>query len=344
VLELLVARPWRVIRPSEAVLYRKLAAERPTLLLDEVDAIYHAKANENAQALRAVLDAGNRRGVSVPRCVGPQQALADFEVFSAKALGGIGRLPDTIADRAIPIRLKRRTKTEAIRRFRQREADEAAEPLHEALRSWAEYHVDRLAEARPELPAELNDRAMDGWEPLIAIADLAGEDWPRRAREDTRVLSAEERADVDESLGVQLLEDSRDVYDRREVEQLATAELFEALAELEERPWGEWWWDSDGPAKGAPRRLAGKLRPYGVHSEDIWTGSRSLKGYRREAFEDAWKRYLPLEPDLNPREAGEPTSVKGLRPLSNPREEPVLADSNRAQTRMNKQLSRNSRI
>src|SRR5262245_42341098 len=41
VLELLVARPWETVLPSEAVLYRKVHARRPTLLLDEVDTIFN---------------------------------------------------------------------------------------------------------------------------------------------------------------------------------------------------------------------------------------------------------------------------------------------------------------
>src|SRR5205823_10007715 len=40
VLEPLVPRPWRVIDSSEAVLFRKIAKECPTLLLDETDAIF----------------------------------------------------------------------------------------------------------------------------------------------------------------------------------------------------------------------------------------------------------------------------------------------------------------
>lgn len=54
VLELIVARPWRVVTPSEAVIFRKLDAQRPTLLLDECDAIFHDKSNgANRRAARA---------------------------------------------------------------------------------------------------------------------------------------------------------------------------------------------------------------------------------------------------------------------------------------------------
>jgi hypothetical protein len=58
VLELLVANPWRVITPSEAVVFRKIDADSPTLLLDEVDAIFSPKANGTTEGLRALLNAG----------------------------------------------------------------------------------------------------------------------------------------------------------------------------------------------------------------------------------------------------------------------------------------------
>jgi len=99
VLELLVANPWRAVMPSEAVVYRKIAADAPTLMLDETDAIFNTK-NTNTEPLRALLNAGNRRGTSVPRCVGPTQQVVNFEVFGPKALAGIGLLPDTVADRS----------------------------------------------------------------------------------------------------------------------------------------------------------------------------------------------------------------------------------------------------
>jgi hypothetical protein len=182
VLELLVAEPWRVVMPSEAVVFRKIDADQPTLLLDEVDAIFGPKANGNAEGLRALLNAGNRRGTKVPRCVGPSQTLVTFSVFCAKALAGIGELPDTIADRAIQIRLKRRGPSETIERFRRRDVEESAATLRESARSWGAERTEALALARPELPEELDDRAQDAWEPLLAIADAAGGSWPETSR------------------------------------------------------------------------------------------------------------------------------------------------------------------
>src|SRR4051794_10583601 len=161
--ELLVARPWRVTGASEAAIFRKIAKDRPTLLLDEIDAIF-GSFSERTEPLRAILNAGNRPGATVVRCVGEKgDQVRDFPIFCAKALAGIdtGRLPDTIRDRSIKIAMRRRTTAEPVARLRWREANAHAEPLRIRLAAWGESVADRLAEAEPAIPEELDDRAAE---------------------------------------------------------------------------------------------------------------------------------------------------------------------------------------
>jgi hypothetical protein len=284
VLELLVRAPWRVISPTEAVLFRKVAAQKPTLLLDEGDAIFGAKPAPNAEGLRALLNAGNRRGTVVPRCVGPMQTLTDFPVYCPKALAAIRALPDTVADRSISIRLERKRRDEHVERFRRRDAEEVAEPLFEWARSWAEHRVPALAEVRPELPAELDDRQADAWEPLLALADAAGDTWPDRARVAAIELSGERD---DDSAGVLLLRDLRDILDRLKVDRIATSALIDELCTIETSPWSEWY--------GRPisaHGVAKLLGHYGVRPRTVRFGEATAKGYLREQLEDAFSRYL----------------------------------------------------
>ncbi len=100
VIEFLVRAPWRITRPSESVLFRKIDADHPTVLLDEVDAIFGDKTG-NTEGIRSLFNSGNRRGTKVPRTVaqGRTFALVEFDVFCPKATAGIGGLPDTILDR-----------------------------------------------------------------------------------------------------------------------------------------------------------------------------------------------------------------------------------------------------
>jgi hypothetical protein len=112
VIELLVARPWMAIVPSEAVLYRQVHFSKPTLLLDEVDTIFNPQAAKYYEGHRAILNAGHRQGAMVPRCVGPKQQIENFRTYCPKMLAGIGTLPDTVADRSVPINRSRSSSSE----------------------------------------------------------------------------------------------------------------------------------------------------------------------------------------------------------------------------------------
>src|SRR5437763_2840747 len=135
--------------------------------------MFGAKARDH-EDLRALLNAGFRRGTPVLRCVGEgtKQTATEFDVFCCKALAGIGSLPDTIADRSLTISLKRKGRGEQVERFRLRTTPTEAEALRITLDAWASEFVATLEDARPQLPDELDDRAQDVCEPLLAIADL----------------------------------------------------------------------------------------------------------------------------------------------------------------------------
>ncbi len=294
VLDLLVARPWRATLPSEAVLFRKISEETPTLLLDETDAVFKNR-GEAYEGVRALLNAGNRRGVMVTRCLGDDHELQEFSVFCPRALAGIGELPDTVADRSIPVRLQRRAAHERVEHFRFRAASAEAAPIREAMEAWATAHLDELRAARPEIPAALNDRAADGWEPLLAIADQAGGDWPSRAREAAVALHGD-LVTTTETVGVQLLAAIRAALDGRD--RISTEELVRALAEAEDLPLPGWWGRAikDGDLRSAGRWLSSRLRPFGIVSKSVRLDDGTTpKGYTLDNFRDAFARYLPPE-------------------------------------------------
>ncbi len=285
---LVVARPWFTGRVTAAVLVRRVARDTPTLLLDESDAAFKGE-KEYAEALRGILNTGHRRGGTASLCVGRNCDLVDFPTFCPKVIAGIGKLPDTVADRSIRIELKRRRSDEPVTRFRQRDADVRARPVREGFQQWAPRAVEALRDARPDIPTELDDRAADSWEPLLAIADLADGPWPAWARRAALALSA--GADVeDDSLGVRLLADVRAIFEERQADRIATKDLVMALVALDEVPWGS----LRGEAINA-RILARLLKPYGITSKQIRVGDVMRKGYEREALTDAWARYVPGE-------------------------------------------------
>jgi hypothetical protein len=318
-LSLIVRRPLMTANISDAALFRAISMKDeetgdelpPTLLFDEIDAIYGPKARDR-EDLRGLINSGQRRGMNVLRCGGKNNTtLEQFAVFCPKALAGIGSttLPDTIMDRSIRIAMQRKSKTETVERFRLRDATERAEPIRAKLAAWAVHALPALEVARPELPDELDDRAQDGWEPLLAVADLAEGAWPAGARA-TAVRLSQDR-DGEESYRIQLLARIRAIVDERSGEQrIKTNDLIKAISEDEELPFGDWW-AGDKPAPGMARRLAKILKEYGIRSKDgRYSDGARVKGYDFHDFSDVFERYLPerkvsrIDPrhDKNPRQ------------------------------------------
>ena len=230
VLDLLVNDPWFTGRATAAVLVRKIDGERPTLLLDESDPAFKGE-KEYAETLRGVLNTGYKRNGRSSMCVGQGAAISykDFSTFCPKAIAGLGKLPDTVADRSIPVKLQRRSRLERVERFRERIARGEAEPIRQALSAFSRSVTGELRDARPAIPDELDDRAGDVWEPLLALADHAGGDWPGRALSAALKLSARGGRD-DDSSGERLLSDIRDVFGQlSEEDKIFSADLVGRL-------------------------------------------------------------------------------------------------------------------
>ena len=298
VLESLVPRPMHALSASPAPIFRSIATARPTLLFDEVDALFKKRGTDDtAEAMRALLNAGHRRGAAIPRCVGPTHAVTLFEVYAAAALAGLGDLPDTLMSRSVIIRMRRRSPSEVVEQFRHRFAAPEGRNIGGRLAAWAESITATLQHACPELP--VTDRAADCWEPLVAIADAAGGHWPTTARSACAYLCKPEvRGEA--SLGLRLLADVRDAFG--DDERLSTTALIERLVAMPEAPWGELY-----GRELKPRDLAKRLHAYGISSTKVKVAGESLRGYRREDLWDTWQRYLSPHPGgAEPTEPMEP--------------------------------------
>ncbi len=284
---LVVRRPWSVITPSEAVVYRKIEQDRPTLLMDEVDTIFGAKAAGNYEALRALLNAGNERGTSVPRVMKAGNAgnmeLQEFSIFCPKMLMGIGRLPDTVTDRSIPIRMARKSRSQKVERFRARDVETVAAPLRARLSRWAA--AANLTDARPHLP--INSPTPTG---LLGAA--AGHCWTKRAETGRNVLAGRRLCfppagprNPNRSASV-LLADVRAIFPT-----MATADGLPTQTNSRSA-------QGDGGITLArterqrhqPRRRPELLDPYGVKPGQHRFEGQSVKGYLREPFLDPWER------------------------------------------------------
>jgi putative DNA primase/helicase len=102
VLYQLSCRPLAAANLTPAVAFRIIEAARPTLLIDETDTF--VKENDK---LGGVLNSGHTRATAfVIRCQGEDNQPRCFSTWAAIALAAIGKLPATLADRSIEIKLK----------------------------------------------------------------------------------------------------------------------------------------------------------------------------------------------------------------------------------------------
>src|SRR5262245_62176167 len=277
--ELLVPNAVEAVNVTPAYLFRKVGDDeaKPTILYDEIDTVFGPKAKENEE-IRGLLNAGHRRGAVAGRCVvrGKIVTTEEISAYCAVALAGIGWMPDTILTRSIIIRMCRRAPNEKVTPFRRRVHAPEGEALRGRLAAWAAKVVDAMAAARPKM-----------WEPLLAVADAAGGDWPQRARDAAVALVGAAR-DAEPSLGIRLLIDTKTVFDQTSADALPTTVILKALVDLPESPWG----DLKGKAI-TDRSLARRLHQYGIKPKVVRVGENTPRGYHRADFHDAWLRYCP---------------------------------------------------
>jgi putative DNA primase/helicase len=280
----LARRPLEATNITAAVLFRTIEAHRPTLLVDEADTFLRDRDD-----LRGVLNAGHdRQSAKVPRCVGDDHEPRVFDVWAPVAFAGIGKQHDTLMDRAVVISMRRRSVgSEPVASFRRRQR-EALSALHRKIVRWTRDSLDALRNAEPQAPPGLDDRAVDNWEPLFALADRAGGAWPERARAAAVALSAAERGSETETHGEQLLADIRALFDEAQANSLPAKALLDHLVGMEERPWPE-------ANRGRPltaRQLGTRLGRFNIKSRTVRDGVTTARSYVRADFEDAFSRYL----------------------------------------------------
>jgi hypothetical protein len=285
--------PLITINATIAAVVRSIGADPPTLLVDEADTLWGTRKQADAnEDLRGLLNAGHQRNRPMLRWDITSRTAEQLDTFAMALLAAIGELPDTIMDRAVVVRMRRRAPGEHVQPYRTRRDAPPLNRLRDQVATWARAHLPELRDATPAMPLE--DRAADTWEPLIAIADLAGGDWPARARDAAAaVTQAEAQQEEDTAASVRLLADLRQVFTAADAEALYTSTILEALHQLEDAPWADWY---GHPL--ATRELAKLLRPYQVESKNIrehGTGA-PRKGYARADLQDAWARYVPLHP------------------------------------------------
>lgn len=276
----LAFQPLTTSNITSSALFRAIEKWQPTLLIDEADSF----ADED-EAIRGIINAGHTKDSAfVIRCSGDDHEPKRFSVWGPKAMSGIGKRAGTIQSRSIELRLRRKMPGESTSRIKTGKAE--FEVLQQHIARWTKDISATLRDMEPDFPETLQNRDADNWEPLFAIADCAGGRWPKMTRE-----AALDSIKSDENMSVaqELISDIKDIFESKHSDKIFTADLLDALINIEDSPWATF---NRGKSLSA-RQLAKHLKGYGIKSGDMRIGIDVKKGYLLSNFKDAFDRYLP---------------------------------------------------
>jgi len=293
-------RPLPAANASLSALFRSVEW-KPTILLDEADTFLG-----NNPEVQGLVNAGYKAGGFVLRSesTGDSYTPKIFPVFCPKSIAGIAlerHLPDSTMSRCIPINMRRKLSGESVQRLRH--ADKGMfDTLKSQLARFALDYAKQIRQARPVLPEELGDRAQDNWEPLLAIASCAGQEWLERATRAAIELSG--KSDDAGNVSNELLADIREMFAKEKVGKLCSADLISALTSNGDMGWGSY-------NRGKPltaRQLAKQLGTYGIKPKNLRFKSATLKGYEKADFAEVFERYLP-SPENPPQRSDSPKAL-----------------------------------
>lgn len=297
----LVPEAVETMNTSVAFLARRIDVGNPppTVLFDEVDTLFGVRARDaQAEELRGILNSGHRRGAKYSRAAtrGKEVVLEEFATFAPVAMAGLGDLPDTIRTRSIIVPMRRRAPGEYVEPYRERQNGSELEVTRDRLAAWARTAASRIGNPWPDMPEGITDRPADVWEPLLAVADAAGGEWPSLARQ-AAVAIVREATERPASLGIRVLADVRRIFAKDDRQRIPSSELLHELIGLDDAPWS----DLGGKGPIDSRFLGRTFEPYDIRSAHAirFAGATGVaKGWERGDFVDAWARYLPaVAPD-----------------------------------------------
>ena len=268
-----------------SALFRSIEQYKPTLCIDEIDTFIN-----DSEGIRGILNAGySRDNPYIIRCVGDDNEPVQFNVFGAKAISGIGRIPDTLVDRSIPLSLRRKMKNETKKRVRDLPVS-TTKLIQAKLARWSYDNMSAVKTASPALPININDRAQDNWQILFKIAMLMSDEWLEKTHQACMEISGDNNNEP--SSNEQLLADIQTVFNLTQRNRLLSRDLLTKLCRDPEMDWSTY--NNGNPI--SMRQIARKLKGFGISSKDLralnFHGKQVRgKGYDVQDFEDAFSRY-----------------------------------------------------
>ncbi|MFD1259266.1 DUF3631 domain-containing protein [Entomomonas asaccharolytica] len=271
---------------SSASLFRLLELYKPTLFIDEVDTFLSLHDD-----MRGIINSGfTRESAFIIRCVGEDLIPTPFNVWGAKALCGIGKIADTLQDRSITLKLRRKTQGETVKNI-DKSDPELWRVLRAKLARFAQDNQLKIINIQIEPLPQLNDRANDCWESLRQIATLAGGHWQQTAINSAIRINGEQ--EENDSTRTELLRDIQTLFNTKGIDRIFSHDLVNELNSDNEANWCTW---NKGRGINA-RNLAKILKEFDIVSNTIRIGiDERARGYTKDQFKDAFNRYITNTP------------------------------------------------
>lgn len=248
----------------------------PTLIIDEADTFI---ANADGD-LRGILNAGHSKAnATVLRCHGEQYEMKPFDVWFPIAFASIGEVYETLMDRSVVIRLRRKREDEKVARMGP-DVYESFLQYRMQVFTWFEQNLDVLMNDTIEPDFIGNDRARDNWIPLFTVANAISEEWLDRCTSAYKSLTVP----IEDELPVQLLKDVYDILSRTSEPSIGSTELANQLKGIDTSPWAS--------SKLSTHKLCSMLGTFGIKTKTLRINGKVLRGYIKEAFTDAFERYI----------------------------------------------------
>ena len=164
---------------TEAVIFRDIQNNSPTLFLDELEKM-SKEDKEKFAGIMSVLKTGFSKNGLVKRCDGKNKdKIRSFSTYAPKMFAGIKDLDDVLSDRTIKIKMYRKLNNEFFERYTEcKDNIDTQKYIRDILYSFGLKYADKIETIynEPDIPVEfnniLNNRELDIWLPIITIAQL----------------------------------------------------------------------------------------------------------------------------------------------------------------------------
>lgn len=266
---------------TASALFRSYDTWKPTILIDEADTFLKTNVE-----MRGIINAGHEKesalvykSESTKSGYQPRK----YSVWGAKAIAGINidKSHSTIISRSIIIKLKKALPHEKVDKLRNA-PNFIFDKLKSKLKRWSDDNGPKFALLRPSI-AGLNNRDADNWEPLLAIAQLLGDEYFHRMTIAALNLTAKNSYIVDP--GKEMLKSIQNIFKTLSLDKISTSDLISNLCKDKKAPWAKY--DNGNPITA--RNIAAILKQYSITPTTIrLTSNKTVKGYKLASFVKLW--------------------------------------------------------